>query len=352
MKNKQQFRGKTVFVAGGSSGLGKEISKALAAQGAHITIFARRQGPLNEARNEILTARQDIEQEVHAVPLDLGNPSQLDTIFRSQARLPDILYCVAGGTSTEIGFIKDIDAADLESCMRKNYFTAAYSAQSILKIWTEDDQKTTTPSSRLRQIVFINSAAAFVGIPGYVAYTCKLSARRKYQAGYPLTSHQASKCAVRGLADTLRMETLRLSSPASTYTIHCAFPSNFITTAFLEEQISKPELTKRIEGTTGTRAELEQRYPSAEQVAQGIIAGVARGDFAICDDSMESGLLFANMIGPSPKRGRGVVDSLLAIVMGLFIWPFLRSRWDKMCKRDRLYSAARDNIDGEAQAVI
>ena len=153
---------------------------------------------------------------------------------------------------------------------------------------------------------------------------------------------KASKCAVRGLADTLRMEALRLSGPASTYTIHCAFPSNFISPAFLEEQKSKPELTKRIEGTTGSTAELERRFPSAEKVAKGIIAGVARGDFALCDDSVESSLLFANMIGPSPKRRLGVRDSLLATVVGLLVWPVLRRRWDKMCKDDGIHGRVID----------
>ena len=55
--------------------------------------------------------------------------------------------------------------------MRKNYFTAAYAAQLILKLWTEDAELTETSTPRLRQIVFINSAAAFLGIPGYAAYT-------------------------------------------------------------------------------------------------------------------------------------------------------------------------------------
>lgn len=92
---------------------------------------------------------------------------------------------------------------------------------------------------------------------------------------------------------------------------------------------------KRMEGTTGSMTELEQRFPSAEKIARGIIAGIERGNFAICDDdSMESGVLFANMIGPSPKRGLGLIDSLLATVVGLFVWPVLRRRWDSMCKQD------------------
>lgn len=49
--------------------------------GAHITVFARRQGPLDEARNKILAARRDTKQEVHAVSLDLGNPSEVRPTF-------------------------------------------------------------------------------------------------------------------------------------------------------------------------------------------------------------------------------------------------------------------------------
>ena len=67
--------------------------------------------------------------------------------------------------------------------MRNNYFTSAYAAQSILKIWTEDDITAETSSPRHRQIVFINSAAAFLGMPGYAAYTGKLNTTgRTHQA--------------------------------------------------------------------------------------------------------------------------------------------------------------------------
>lgn len=55
--------------------------------------------------------------------------------------------------------------------MSNNYFTAAYIAQTMLKLWVEDDKRSQTASARLRQIVFINSAAAFLGVPGYTTYT-------------------------------------------------------------------------------------------------------------------------------------------------------------------------------------
>lgn len=79
----------------------------------------------------------------------------------------------------EIGFFTEIDMASLESCMRNNYFTAAYAAHLVLKLWMEDDRAANSSGKKRRQIVFINSAAAFLGIPGYAAYTCKLSVPRR-----------------------------------------------------------------------------------------------------------------------------------------------------------------------------
>ena len=45
--------------------------------GAHVIIFARRHGPLDEARKEIVAAKQETKQEVRAVSLDLGDASEV-----------------------------------------------------------------------------------------------------------------------------------------------------------------------------------------------------------------------------------------------------------------------------------
>lgn len=58
----------------------------------------------------------------------------------------------------------------------------------MLKIWTEDDKTAEALSPKLRQIAFVNSAAAFLGLPGYAAYTCELgTAKRMHRAGRSLT---------------------------------------------------------------------------------------------------------------------------------------------------------------------
>ncbi|RYP06860.1 hypothetical protein DL764_002908 [Monosporascus ibericus] len=314
MAPRLDFNGKTVFVTGGSAGLGLEISKAVAAQGAHVTIFARRQKLLDEARSIIKDVRRSKEQEINAVSVNLADAEEVDSVFRAQPRLPDMLFCCAGGTPGQVGFINDLTPVQLETCMQNNYLTAAFSAQMMLKIWTEDDKtaKGTTPLTR--HIVFINSVAAFCTVPGMGAYS-------------------APKSAVRGLADCLRMEALVYSSPTRKYSIHCAFPSTFISDAFFEEQKGKPLLTKEIEGTVGTPEELMRKHPSAKKEADLILAGVAKGDFAICDESVESPILFANMVGVSPRRGLGIYDTIMSLVMA-FAWPLIgRPWWDGLCKK-------------------
>lgn len=134
----------------------------------------------------------------------------------------------------------------------------------------------------------------------------------------------------------MRLEATRYSGPISTYTIQCIFANNFITPNFLHEQKSKPELTKRIEGTTGSLSELEKRYPYPEKIAPAIVAAVAKGDFAIMDTQMDTELVWANGVGISPKRGWGIVDSVLGVLMGIFIFPFYRRWWERMCRGDAL----------------
>ncbi|KAL2043708.1 hypothetical protein ABVK25_012515 [Lepraria finkii] len=187
----------------------------------------------------------------------------------------------------------------------------------MLDIWTEDDKEEAQPGPhpKLRQIIFINSAAAFLGLPGSIAYT-------------------PAKSAVRALADTLRIEVLRYCSSKPTYSIHCAFSADFFSPGFKLEQETKTPLTKRIQGTDLAAAELETKFPSSETVAALFIAAVDKGDFIISKDLLAASVLFTNMIGLSPKRGWGIVDSLLSVVMGWLVMPFLRRKWEAMTRED------------------
>ncbi|KAF2445300.1 short chain dehydrogenase [Karstenula rhodostoma CBS 690.94] len=311
------MNGKTVFVVGGSSGLGKEISKVLASQGAHVTIFARKQELLDEAKDEIIAVRATESQRFKAVASDMSHAATAHSTLAAQRELPDTLYCVAGGTANELGYLMDLEPDQIERCMNNNYYSSLYPAQAVLRAWVQDDKSAGVPKSpKARSIVFVNSTASLTPIPGYLAYS-------------------AGKSAQRALADTLRLEIQRYSGPISTYSVQCVFAHNFITPTFIEEQRNKPELTKRLEGTTGDLSKIEKGFPYAEKIAPEIVANVAKGDFAIMDGRFEPQACWAVSIGSSPKRGFGIWDTILAVLMAV-IFPFIRNGWEKECRGDAL----------------
>ncbi|KAI1126029.1 putative short chain dehydrogenase/ reductase [Nemania abortiva] len=309
---------KTAFITGGSGGLGKAIGKLLASRGAHVTIFGRGKDVLEDARKEISKVRLSESQNINAVALDLSDHAGVDAQFRAQPQVPDILYCAAGGNHAENGFLVDITSSQIESCMKNNYYATAYAIKTVVDIWTEDDRRASnTPglSPKLRQVVIVSSAAAFVSLPGSIAYT-------------------PAKVAVRALADTLRLEFLRYSCPSSTYTVHCAFPGDFVSPGFYLEQHTKTPLTKRMQGTNTSKEQLEAKCPSSDKVASLIVNAVDKGEFIICSDSMAASALFTNMVGPSPKRGLGFLDSVMSLLVGWFVWPIIRRTWEAMCRED------------------
>ena len=52
-----EYSGRTVFVPGGSMGLGRAAAQRLAALGAHVVVFARRRQPLDAAAAAIAATR-------------------------------------------------------------------------------------------------------------------------------------------------------------------------------------------------------------------------------------------------------------------------------------------------------
>jgi hypothetical protein len=75
--------------------------------------------------------------------------------------------------------------------------------------------------------------------------------------------------------------------------------SNINNETFFEEQKNKPKLKKKLDGAAGNMAAL-QKLPFAQKVANCILSVVDSSNFAI-SDSTDSSVLFAIIVGPSPK---------------------------------------------------
>ncbi len=95
----KDFAGKTVFITGGSSGIGLACAEMLAARGANVLIIARRPDLLETAVKQIESKRVSEKQRFSAVQLDVSDRDRVvDSLSRAVKEFapPDILINSAG----------------------------------------------------------------------------------------------------------------------------------------------------------------------------------------------------------------------------------------------------------------
>ncbi len=206
-----EFKDRNVLISGGSSGIGLELSRQLATEGANISIFARTIPQLENALSEI----QKIHPGQHyAFPTDVSNEEQVN---RSVGQLlengwyPDMVINSAG--VVQPGYTRDLDLATYHWMMDVNYFGAVNLTKAVLPGMLERGAG---------HIVNIASMMAVIGVIGYTAYA-------------------ASKFALRGFSDALRME-------LKPHGIHVSivYPADTDTPQLEYENRFKPEAWKKI----------------------------------------------------------------------------------------------------------
>ena len=97
---------------------------------------------------------------------------QAHSLIAAQPVIPDSIWCVAGGAAEDCGFLLDLNPQTFERSMTSNYYSSLYPAQAVFKRWVEDDAAANTSSvPTVRKLVFVNSTASLIALPGYVAYS-------------------------------------------------------------------------------------------------------------------------------------------------------------------------------------
>ena len=190
MRRRIDFRGKVVVISGGSRGLGLEIARLLASEGARVAILARNEPELQAAQDE-LKARSllAIRQEelspgprVLAIPCDIGDRDQAEDAVRQvvdQYGRIDALINAAG--IMQVAPIDHLTVEDFENAMAVHFWGPLYTMLAVI------------PHMRRAgggRIVNISSIGGKVGLPHLAPYS-------------------ASKFALEGLSDTFRAELAR-----------------------------------------------------------------------------------------------------------------------------------------------
>ncbi|KAF2236876.1 NAD(P)-binding protein [Viridothelium virens] len=248
----------TVLLTGGSSGLGLDAGRQLAAKGANVIIIARK---VENSRTGIASISESAtNQRFHDVSADLRSAAECErTVAEATAWNngvpPDIVWCCQG-YSHPTPFI-NTPVEKFQDQMDSNYFSCLYIAHAVLNRWLRpgtsasshaslapkaagnaDNSPTAatvpsakTSSSQTRHLIFTSSFVSFVSFAGYSPYS-------------------PSKIAPRSLAETLASE-MHLYAGAHPslpcVRIHTVYPATIKTSGLDAENLIKTDVTKMLE---------------------------------------------------------------------------------------------------------
>uniref|UniRef100_A0A8C9ZK57 3-dehydrosphinganine reductase n=1 Tax=Sander lucioperca TaxID=283035 RepID=A0A8C9ZK57_SANLU len=267
-----KLNGAHVVVTGGSSGIGKSIAVECYKQGAFITLVARDEAKLLQAKKEVEKfAINDKQAQEKLGPVDM------------------LVNCAGLAIS---GKFEDVEVDRFKKLMEVNYLGSVYPTRAVI---------TTMKERRMGRIMFVSSQAGQIGLFGYTAYS-------------------PSKFALRGLAESLQMEI----KPYNIY-VTVAYPPDTETPGLAEENKTKPLETKLISETSGVC--------QPDQVAKIIVRDAVQGNFnsSVGPDGY---MLSALTCGMSPVTS--ITEGLQQIVtMGLFrtIALFYLGSFDSIVRR-------------------
>ncbi|BDA77697.1 short-chain dehydrogenase [Leptospira kobayashii] len=239
MNNK--YKGKKVFITGGSAGIGKGIALALAKEGASVIICARNQANLEKAVAELKQVGNP-EAVFGYVVLDVSDKKQVESVAKDVIKTLgglDLLICNSG--YAQVGEAANLDDSVYRKLMDVNYFGHVNTSLAFQNQFIRQGSG---------EIVFLSSTLAFFSIYGYGAYA-------------------ASKQAIVGFAQGLRQEMMFHNVKVKLF-----FPPTTDTPGLARENEDKPAITKEMEMGSALN-----KVHSVESVANAIVRWIPNRKF-------------------------------------------------------------------------
>jgi len=239
MKNAEYFRGKSVLITGGSSGIGFAIANALVEMDAIVILLARDYEKLKAAKASILEKYP--KAKVKIVSADVSDAQTLMVLHDEYVRnhdTPDILINCAGVARP--GYVEETPLDVYKWTMDIDYHGTVNTIKVLLPGMIERGSG---------HIVNFSSMAGVIGVFGYTAYS-------------------GAKFAVRGFTEALRSELKPKGIKVS-----IVYPPDTDTPQLAWENQYKPFETREIAGS-------DKPLPPSV-VADETLSAIARGRYKV-----------------------------------------------------------------------
>lgn len=257
----KSIENKHVLVIGGSSGIGKAYAKLAVKKGAHVTIAARNETNLQAALKEISEHKVNDKQKLQWVSMNASNFSEV------QSKLSDLdsknpIYMLVNCAGLAIcGVLEDLSEGDIETLTDVNLLGTIYPLKVLVPKMKERKEGV---------LVLTSSQGGLFGIFGLSVYA-------------------ATKFALRGLAEGLRMEVAKYD-----ISVTVGLPPDTDTPGFENENKRKPLETQMIAGSGGLL--------QPEEVAGKMLQDALEGNF-FSFVGFESFMLTNLCVGASAVEG-------------------------------------------------
>jgi short-subunit dehydrogenase len=229
---KKLFKDKVVIVTGASSGIGEAIAREFALNGSKVVLAARTESKLQEITNEITSTGGDAFFVRTDVSVEADCKTLIGKTIEKYGRI-DILVNNAG-LSMRASFL-DVDVKVLHQLMNVNFWGTVYCTKFALPYLIESKGS----------LIGVSSVAGFHGLPGRTGYS-------------------ASKFAIHGFLETIRIENLRKG-------LHVMI----IAPGFTSTEIRKHALTANGR-EQGESPRDEKRLMSPGYVAKWVLKGIRK----------------------------------------------------------------------------
>ena len=145
---------KTIWITGGSTGIGKALAIKFAQEGWNVAISARRENLLKEI--------SDMNNNISSFPLDVTDKSKCTEVFKSIIdKFGNLDICFFSTGTWDPKKEKDIDLDQIENVFKVNFFGTLNSIKCVEKYFK--DKKSGI-------ITIVSSIAGYRGLPNSTGY--------------------------------------------------------------------------------------------------------------------------------------------------------------------------------------
>jgi short-subunit dehydrogenase len=145
---------KTIWITGGSTGIGKALAIRFANEGWNVAISARRENLLKELSDRF--------ENISPFPLDVTDKENCKNIFNQvKEKFGDIDICFFSTGTWDPKKEKDIDVEQIENVFKINFFGTVNSIKAVEEYYKNRNEGT---------LAIVSSIAGYRGLPNSTGY--------------------------------------------------------------------------------------------------------------------------------------------------------------------------------------